>query len=102
MKALLRVVRGTLFFVVYAVFAVLAGLVQRVVIWPLSVVLRGQRIAIVGAWFRLMANGSIAIWDATIGRRVATLIKSLIRIRMGESLQLNAGSTPTRLILAFS
>lgn len=70
MKALLRVVRGTLFFVVYGLFLVLAGLVQRVVVWPLSVVLRDRRIALVGAWFRLMARSSIAIARVAAGVRL--------------------------------
>ena len=70
MKALLQVVRGTLFFVVYALFAVLAGLVQRVVIWPLSILHRGQRIALVGGWFRLMAQASIGIARVAAGVRL--------------------------------
>ena len=70
MKASLRVVRGIAFFVAYSLFAVLAGLVQRLLIWPLSVVLKRRRTAIVGAWFRLMARASIGIARVFAGVRL--------------------------------
>ena len=70
MKAPLRVVRGTLFFLAYGLFLVVAGLVQRLVVWPLSVVLKRRRTTIVGAWFRLMAEASIGIARVFAGVRL--------------------------------
>ena len=70
MKAPLRIARGTLFFFVYGLFLVLAGFVQRVVIWPLSVLRPSRRTALVGNWFRLMANTSIGIARVAAGVRL--------------------------------
>ncbi len=70
MKALLRAARGLAFFVVYVLFLVVSGLVQRVVVWPLTVLFPGRRTAVVGAWFRLMANSSIAIARVVAGVRL--------------------------------
>jgi 1-acyl-sn-glycerol-3-phosphate acyltransferase len=57
-----RAARSFLFFAVYAVFLVFFfGLVQRLVIWPLTLLRPSRRNDIVGAWFRLLANATIGL-----------------------------------------
>jgi 1-acyl-sn-glycerol-3-phosphate acyltransferase len=58
----LRAARSFLFFGVYALFLVFFfGLLQRVVIWPLALLLPARRNDIVGWWFRLLANATIGL-----------------------------------------
>jgi 1-acyl-sn-glycerol-3-phosphate acyltransferase len=58
----LRAARSLLFFAVYAVFLVLFfGLLQRIVIWPLALLVPARRNDIVGFWFRLLANATIGL-----------------------------------------
>jgi 1-acyl-sn-glycerol-3-phosphate acyltransferase len=58
----LRAARSLFFFLVYGLYLVFFfGLVQRVVIWPLALLLPKRRRAIVGAWFRLVAHSTLGL-----------------------------------------
>jgi 1-acyl-sn-glycerol-3-phosphate acyltransferase len=58
----LRAARSFLFFAVYGVFLVFFfGLVQRLVIWPLTLLRPARRNDIVGGWFRLLANATLGL-----------------------------------------
>src|SRR2546423_10033909 len=68
-----RAVRSLAFFVVYFAYLIFAvGLVQRLVIWPLALLLSGHRRSIVGWWLRLHARSTLAQarWLANV--RVST------------------------------
>jgi 1-acyl-sn-glycerol-3-phosphate acyltransferase len=68
----LRAARSLLFFAVYAVYLVFFfGLPQRVIIWPLTLLLPAWRNDIVGFWFRLLANTTIALARVVAGVRLA-------------------------------
>jgi 1-acyl-sn-glycerol-3-phosphate acyltransferase len=67
----LRAARSFLFFAVYALFLVFFfGLGQRVVIWPLTLLLPARRNDIVGWWFRLLANATIRLARVFAGVRL--------------------------------
>jgi 1-acyl-sn-glycerol-3-phosphate acyltransferase len=67
----LRAARSFLFFGIYAVFLVLFfGLPQRVVVWPLTLLWPARRNAIVGSWFRLLANATLGLARVVAGVRV--------------------------------
>jgi 1-acyl-sn-glycerol-3-phosphate acyltransferase len=70
MNAFLRATRSLLFLAVYFLFLVVTGFVQRFVVWPLTVLRKPRRVAIVGTWFRLMANGSIGLSRIVAGVRL--------------------------------
>jgi len=62
MTSFLRAVRGVVFLAAYAFFLVFGyGLPQRLVVWPLSLLLPRYRTKIVGWWFRAMARSSIGL-----------------------------------------
>jgi 1-acyl-sn-glycerol-3-phosphate acyltransferase len=57
-----RTSRSLLFFAVYGIYLVsFFGLGQRLVIWPLTLVLPGRRRDIVGAWFYLLARNTLSL-----------------------------------------
>jgi 1-acyl-sn-glycerol-3-phosphate acyltransferase len=61
----LRAARSFLFFGIYAIFLLFFfGLLQRVVIWPLTLLWPARRNDIVGFWFRLLANATL--WLARV------------------------------------
>jgi 1-acyl-sn-glycerol-3-phosphate acyltransferase len=55
-----RALRSGVFFVTFLLFAVLYGVVQRFIVWPLALLLPRKRRAIVAWWFRSIAD--ITIW----------------------------------------
>jgi 1-acyl-sn-glycerol-3-phosphate acyltransferase len=58
----LRALQSLLFFAVYALFLIFFfGLVQRVVVWPIVLLLPARRNDVVGAWFRLLAHSTLAL-----------------------------------------
>jgi 1-acyl-sn-glycerol-3-phosphate acyltransferase len=66
-----RATRSLLFFLVYGLYLVFFfGLVQRLLIWPLAFLLPTRRLAIVGAWFRLLANSTLALARTVGGVRL--------------------------------
>jgi 1-acyl-sn-glycerol-3-phosphate acyltransferase len=66
-----RAGRSFLFFAVYAVFLVFFfGLLQRLVIWPLTLLRPARRNDIVGWWFRLLANATLALARVVAGVRI--------------------------------
>lgn len=69
MRAFRRAARSLLFFGVYGLYTVsFFGLVQRLVIWPLVVLLKHRRTAIMGAWFNHLARSTLfqARWLAGV------------------------------------
>jgi 1-acyl-sn-glycerol-3-phosphate acyltransferase len=73
MKALRRAARSLSFFAVYGLWTVFYfGLVQRLVIWPLAVLLPKRRTTIVGAWFNHLARSTLVMarWLAGVRVRV--------------------------------
>ena len=66
--------RSILFFVVYLLYLAIAlGLPQRLVVWPLVTLFPARRRAVVGAWLRLHARGTLAL------ARVLANVKVTIR-----------------------
>jgi 1-acyl-sn-glycerol-3-phosphate acyltransferase len=62
MDGSLRAARSIFFLAVYGLFLVsFFGLGQRLVIWPLTVLLPGRRVAIMGVWFRLLARSTVGL-----------------------------------------
>jgi 1-acyl-sn-glycerol-3-phosphate acyltransferase len=62
MHASLRAARSVLFLAVYGLYLVFFfGLVQRFVVWPLTLLLPTRRTAIVGTWFRILARSTLAL-----------------------------------------
>jgi 1-acyl-sn-glycerol-3-phosphate acyltransferase len=62
MRSLLRAGRSFFFFAVYGLFLVFVyGLVQRLLVWPLTLLLPERRVAIMGAWFRFLARSTVGL-----------------------------------------
>ena len=69
-----RALRSVAFLVVYALYLVFFfGLVQRLLIWPLTLLFRKRRTAIVGAWFELLANTTLGLARGLGGVRLEIL-----------------------------
>jgi len=71
MRSLLRAARSVFFFAVYGLWLVFFyGLVQRLVVWPLTLLLPKRRVAITGAWFRILARSSLGLARVCAGVRL--------------------------------
>jgi 1-acyl-sn-glycerol-3-phosphate acyltransferase len=76
MRAFWRAARSLFFLAVYFLYLVATGTFQRFVIWPLTAIAKARRNAIVGGWFRFMANSTIGL------ARVVAGVKLDVRARV--------------------
>jgi 1-acyl-sn-glycerol-3-phosphate acyltransferase len=74
MTSILRAGRSVFFFAVYGLWLIFFyGLPQRLIVWPLTLLLPKRRVAITGAWFRILARSSLALARVCAGVRLTVL-----------------------------